>query len=111
MYTSLWAVYLVSIGFAFLLLWNLTRWSGKWIYLARFIRLLFLAVMLVPATLSTNADFLSPAIVVAPFDFLQGYDEGSLSALVNLLAALTGAVGIFVIYLVITLIVHSRKKA
>lgn len=111
LYLSFWGLYLVSIGLAFLLFWSLTRWPRGWVYLARFLRLLFLAVMLVPASLSTNPEFMAPAVVSAPFDFLQGNQDGFISAIVNLVASTVGAVAIFVIYLIIVLIVHSRKKA
>ena len=109
LYLSLWAVYLVSIGLAFLLLWNLTLWPKGWIFLARFIRLLFLSVMLIPAPLMTNPDLMAPAVVVAPFDLIQGNEEGAFNALVNIVIASLCTVIIFVIYLIIRLIVHSRK--
>jgi len=111
LYLGLWAVYLVCTGLSFLLFWNLTRWPKLWRYLARFLRLLFLAVMLAPATLSTHPESMAPALIVAFFDYIQENQDGFYSALVNLMAALALSLIIFVIYIIIALIVHSRRKA
>ena len=108
-FTVLWAVYLLSTAMAFLLLWNITKTKGKFRFFSGLIRMLFVAVMLTPANLSTVPEFMAPAFVVALFDFLQGYEQGSFDAAINLGVAVVGALVLYIIYSVILLIVHSRR--
>lgn len=109
-YTTLWAVYLASTLFAFLLLWNLTKTSGKLKWFAGLVRLLFPVMMLTPANLSTNPEFMAPAFVVALFDFFQGFEQGAFDASINVGVAAIAAIVIYIIYSLILLIVHSRRK-
>lgn len=109
-YTVLWATYLASTALAFLLLWKMTKTKGKLRFFAGLIRVLFIVVMVTPANLSTTPEYMAPAFVVALFDFFQGYEEGAFDASINLGVATAGAVAIYIIYSVISLIVHSRKK-
>lgn len=108
-FTVLWTTYLVSTLLAFLLLWRMTRWSGKLRFLAGLIRLLYLVCVLTPANLTTNPDFMAPAFVVVMFDFFQGYEDGAFEAAINLGVAATASITIYIIYSVILLIVHSRR--
>lgn len=108
--TALWAVYLVSVLLAFWIFFRMTRWQGKLGFVSGLLRILFLAVMLTPAELTTNPELMAPAFVVAMFDFFQGYEDGAFEAMINLGVALVAAITIYIIYSVILLIVHSRRK-
>ncbi len=91
-YTVLWTVYGVASLLGFLLLWRMTRWqSGATGFLAGLIRLLFAVIMLTPAALSTEPDYIAPAFVVTMFDYFQGFDEGAFDAAINLGVAIVAA--------------------
>ena len=109
-FTTLWAIYGISSLLAFWLLWSLTKWNGKARYLSGLLRVLFIAVMATPATLSSVPELMAPAFVVIIFDFLQGYD-GVFDAAVNLGAAAVIGFVLYSIVFLIFLFVHSRTKS
>jgi len=110
LYVGLWIVYGLSAVVAFWLLWGFTRWQGKARYLSGLIRVLYLVVMATPAQLSSMPDYIAPAIVVAVFDFLQGFEEGAFDAAFNLGIASFLALLLYSIVSLILFFVHFRNS-
>tara|TARA_R110002073_G_scaffold173944_2_gene331097 strand:- start:131 stop:460 length:330 start_codon:yes stop_codon:yes gene_type:complete len=106
----LWIVYGLSAVVAFWLLWGFTRWSGKARYFGGLIRVLYLVVMATPAHLSSVPDMVAPAIVVALFDFLQGFEDGAFDAALNLGIASFLALLLYSIVSLILFFVHFRNS-
>ncbi len=111
LYIVLWAVYGLSAVVAFWLLWGFTRWKGKARYFGGLIRVLYVVVMATPAHLSSVPDLIAPAIVVALFDYLQGFEEGAFNAALNLGLISFLAILLYSIFFLILFFVHSRKKS
>jgi len=110
-YVVLWVVYGFSAVIAFWLLWGFTRWKGRARYWGGLIRVLYIVVMATPAYLSSVPDLIAPAIVVALFDYLQGFEEGAFNAALNLGIVSFLALLLYSIFCLILFFVHSRRKS
>lgn len=110
-YMALWIVYGLSAVIAFWLLWGFTRWQGRARYAGGLIRVLYIVLMATPAHLTSVPDLIAPAIVVAIFDYFQGFEDGAFDAAFNLGIVSFFALLLYSIFCLILLFVHSRKKS
>ena len=108
-YWGLWAIYGACMSIAFAIFWFLTRWKrAKW--LAQFLRLMFVLLAVTPAMVDEGSSAYAPAIIVSLFDYFQGNDDRALDATINLIIAAAFALVIYLMYAMILLIVHLRRR-
>ncbi len=106
-YFVMWLLYLLGVAGVMLVLWRLSRAWPAW--LSTTVRLMSLGLLVAPTLIPAERPRYAPAIIVAPFEWLDGGASGAADAVSSLL--LGAAVALLAVLLVIAAGAVVRRRA